>query len=205
MKKSMARRWMLCTFPTWYKRDHAVYSWCFWFRNREHPGMYIFLVSIFRAVMDWNFFLVHQVSWVRSSDSSILSVGNSTFIQDGRFRVIHSHDSEVWGLQITKVRQSDAGPYECQISSEPKKSFVVELKVVGKTPYTHTGIWCASPKRPDVYRIYFAWLNSISHALAIHRRAKKLKIVLKNWKESIQWVSTCCWDWRKSNKMSARW
>ncbi|CAG0912621.1 unnamed protein product [Notodromas monacha] len=70
------------------------------------------------------------VSWVRRSDSSILSVGNSTFIQDGRFRVIHSQDSEVWGLQISSTRLSDAGSYECQISTEPKRSWVVELKVV---------------------------------------------------------------------------
>lgn len=38
----------------------------------------------------------------------------------------------MWTLRIRSVQLRDAGLYECQVSSEPKISKAVRLKVVGK-------------------------------------------------------------------------
>lgn len=38
-----------------------------------------------------------------------------------------------WGLQIHKVLKTDAGMYECQVSTHPPTSIFVELKVIGKS------------------------------------------------------------------------
>lgn len=38
-----------------------------------------------------------------------------------------------WGLQIHKVLKTDAGMYECQVSTHPPTSIFVELKVIGES------------------------------------------------------------------------
>ncbi|CAG7727517.1 unnamed protein product, partial [Allacma fusca] len=74
------------------------------------------------------------VSWVRHRDIHILTVATYTYTSDQRFQAIHqrSGDSE-WTLQIKYTQKRDAGIYECQISTQPHRSFYVNLNVVVPT------------------------------------------------------------------------
>jgi hypothetical protein len=73
-----------------------------------------------------------QVSWIRKRDLHILTFGQTTYTNDGRFSVIKSATGDLWTLRIRSVQMRDAGLYECQVSSEPKISKAVRLKVVGQ-------------------------------------------------------------------------
>ncbi|XP_055907924.1 zwei Ig domain protein zig-8-like isoform X2 [Eupeodes corollae] len=71
------------------------------------------------------------VSWVRVRDDHILTVDQTTFIADQRFQSIFKGEHEfTWSLQIKYVGENDMGWYECQVSTEPKMSARVYLKVV---------------------------------------------------------------------------
>ena len=74
-----------------------------------------------------------QVSWIRKRDLHILTFGQLTYTNDARFSVIKSAAGDLWTLRIRSVQLRDAGLYECQVSSEPKISKAVRLKVVGKS------------------------------------------------------------------------
>ncbi|KAJ8925603.1 hypothetical protein NQ315_009443 [Exocentrus adspersus] len=69
------------------------------------------------------------VSWVRKRDYHLLTVGLTTYNTDDRFMVEHVRHLQNWGLLIKKVQPSDAGIYECQMSTHPPTSIVVELRV----------------------------------------------------------------------------
>ena len=51
---------------------------------------------------------------------------------DMRFRSIYNVASDEWILQIQYVQKRDAGRYECQINTQPVRSYFVQLRVVGK-------------------------------------------------------------------------
>ncbi|XP_066940235.1 limbic system-associated membrane protein-like [Macrobrachium rosenbergii] len=71
-----------------------------------------------------------SVSWVRNKDAHILSVDRYTFIADARFAAWHDAATNTWTLQVKFVEESDAGRYECQVSTEPKMSHFVHLTVI---------------------------------------------------------------------------
>lgn len=77
--------------------------------------------------------VLFQVSWIRKRDGHLLTVDTDTFIGDGRYQVHHPPHSDTWTLLLRGVRGSDAGKYECQVSSEPKMSLVYQLNVVSKS------------------------------------------------------------------------
>lgn len=72
------------------------------------------------------------MAWVRMRDTHILTVDRETFISDRRFSSVSRSSSNVstWVLILRSVDQSDAGWYECQVSSTPKMSKWVQLEVV---------------------------------------------------------------------------
>ena len=78
------------------------------------------------------FFFVLQVSWIRKRDLHILTFGPVSYTNDARFSVVKSASGDTWTLRIRTVQLRDAGMYECQVSSEPKISRAVRLKVVGE-------------------------------------------------------------------------
>jgi hypothetical protein len=93
--------------------------------NIDKYSQLSFFYSLFSSVI--------QVSWVRKGDGHLLAVGDDTFINDGRFQAQRIASSDTWTLQIRSVQLSDAGDYECQVSSnEPKISRIVHLRAVGK-------------------------------------------------------------------------
>lgn len=73
-----------------------------------------------------------QVSWIRHRDLHILTVGGYTYTSDQRFQATHSPQTDDWTLQIKWAQQRDAGVYECQVSTQPVRSFFVTLHVVGE-------------------------------------------------------------------------
>uniref|UniRef100_A0A8D8QJE9 Ig-like domain-containing protein n=1 Tax=Cacopsylla melanoneura TaxID=428564 RepID=A0A8D8QJE9_9HEMI len=80
------------------------------------------------------------VSWIRTSELSILTSNIFTFTSDERFSVQHPDgDSAAWGLRITGVRLEDAGEYECQVSTFPKLRHTVRLTVKGKVMFPKLG------------------------------------------------------------------
>ncbi|KAJ8980841.1 hypothetical protein NQ317_017472 [Molorchus minor] len=91
--------------------------------------------------------LCSQVSWMRKQDYHLLTVGPTTYNTDDRFMVEHVRHLQNWGLLIKKVQPSDAGLYECQMSTHPPTSIVVELKVTSKQIEAHADIQGA----PDLY------------------------------------------------------
>ncbi|EFA07139.2 hypothetical protein TcasGA2_TC010130 [Tribolium castaneum] len=69
------------------------------------------------------------VSWIRKRDYHLLTVGPTTYNTDDRFLVEHVRHLQNWGLLIKHVQLSDAGFYECQMSTHPPTSILIELKV----------------------------------------------------------------------------
>lgn len=77
-------------------------------------------------------FALLQVSWIRHRDIHILTVGSYTYTSDQRFQATHHQDTDDWTLQIKWAQKRDAGMYECQISTQPVRSYFVRLNVVGE-------------------------------------------------------------------------
>lgn len=104
-------------------------------------------IYIFRLL-----YIFHQVSWIRKRDLHILTFGQVTYTNDARFSVIKSATGDLWTLRIRSVQLRDAGLYECQVSSEPKISKAVRLKVVGEyTPLAD--VCCPSTFLKDACRL----------------------------------------------------
>ncbi|XP_018566535.1 zwei Ig domain protein zig-8-like isoform X1 [Anoplophora glabripennis] len=70
------------------------------------------------------------VSWIRHRDIHILTVGSYTYTSDQRFQATHHSETDEWILQIKWAQKRDAGIYECQISTQPVRSYFVSLTVV---------------------------------------------------------------------------
>ncbi|XP_054277874.1 igLON family member 5-like isoform X2 [Macrosteles quadrilineatus] len=117
------------------------------------------------------------VSWVRHRDIHILTVGGYTYTSDQRFMALHHRDNDEWTLQIKWAQKRDAGMYECQISTQPARSFFVNLNVVvptatilgGPDLYVDKGstinLTCAirySPE-PPVYIFWYHHEETISY------------------------------------------
>lgn len=72
-----------------------------------------------------------RVSWVRHRDVQILSVDGNVFTTDKRFNSLQSNqDDGRFTLMISRVRPSDEGIYECQISTKPTKSLFINLLII---------------------------------------------------------------------------
>ncbi|XP_066583194.1 zwei Ig domain protein zig-8-like isoform X1 [Prorops nasuta] len=69
------------------------------------------------------------VSWMRSRDLHILTSGEIAFSSDARFGPQHTPGSDAWTLRLDKARKSDSGKYECQVNTEPKIMYAVQLSV----------------------------------------------------------------------------
>ncbi|CAG5134035.1 unnamed protein product, partial [Candidula unifasciata] len=58
------------------------------------------------------------VIWRKASDPNPLTVGRESFHNNDRFQVEHETGEGTWNLVIHQARLSDAGVYECQVSSK---------------------------------------------------------------------------------------
>jgi len=75
----------------------------------------------------------YMVTWLRTSDSTVLSVGADTFSSDTRLSVVHVFRPQInaddWTLIINKTDIMDTGRYECSVNTLPKISHTVDLVV----------------------------------------------------------------------------
>jgi len=69
-----------------------------------------------------------SVSWRRERDNHILAVDDELFIQDSRFQSLIQQNQRI--LMIRSVAAYDAGKYECQVSTHPPLSRIMDLIVV---------------------------------------------------------------------------
>lgn len=74
-----------------------------------------------------------QVSWLRPRTNEILTAGRYTYIGDPRFASINDNESHDWILEIKDVGLNDSTSYECQVSTDPKMSAIVNLHVKGRS------------------------------------------------------------------------
>jgi hypothetical protein len=72
------------------------------------------------------------VSWIRLENLHIISAGHYTYTADSRFPAKYKPNTTEWSLKIQNTQKSDEGKYECQLSTQPVRSFFIDLKVVGK-------------------------------------------------------------------------
>ena len=77
-------------------------------------------------------FFYFQVVWRKASEPNPISVGELMFSTDLRYNVSFSRERREFNLLIRNVQPSDAGVYECQVSSRDKIIRHVLLKVNGK-------------------------------------------------------------------------
>ncbi|KAH9491895.1 hypothetical protein Btru_028994 [Bulinus truncatus] len=82
------------------------------------------------------------VIWRRASDPNPLTIGSDVYVGASRYSARNSPDDKEWRLIIYDVRDSDAGVYECQISSKKKLIQHVLLRV-------EDGATRATPMRED--------------------------------------------------------
>ncbi|KAK8718751.1 hypothetical protein OTU49_014500, partial [Cherax quadricarinatus] len=76
-----------------------------------------------------------SVSWMRHEDLHILTVDKYKYSTDGRVGVVYNEGKHEWSLKIQGVREEDSGRYECQVSTKPVLSFIVNLEVL-ESPVT---------------------------------------------------------------------
>ncbi|XP_026481533.1 neuronal growth regulator 1-like [Ctenocephalides felis] len=72
----------------------------------------------------------NTVTWIRRRDYHLLTVGLTTYSSDERFFAAYGKNAQDVALHVRFARESDAGLYECQISSHPPTSLFAELKLV---------------------------------------------------------------------------
>ncbi|XP_050686768.1 hemicentin-1-like [Eriocheir sinensis] len=70
------------------------------------------------------------VSWMRSRDLHLLTVGRFTYTSDERFKAVHQAGSQDWLLKIFYVQLRDAGQYECQVGTTPPMTHSVWLSIM---------------------------------------------------------------------------
>ncbi|XP_023340316.1 protein amalgam [Eurytemora carolleeae] len=69
------------------------------------------------------------VSWMRSLDGYPIYIGKEKYINDDRFELISNRIGD-FTLRLKFTSATDAGKFECQVSTNPKISQVFSLKVV---------------------------------------------------------------------------
>merc|ERR1719412_2713757 len=73
----------------------------------------------------------YMVTWLRTMDSTVLSVGADTFSSDTRLAVVHVARPQInaddWTLIINRTGREDEGRYECSVNTLPKISHSVDL------------------------------------------------------------------------------
>lgn len=97
---------------------------------------------------------------------TILTIANHVITKNHRIGVTHT-EHKTWHLHIRDVRQNDRGNYMCQINTDPMKSQIGYLEVVGSSivgPPFHTrqiniarqkSAGCVSIKKLSVSPFFF--------------------------------------------------
>lgn len=133
------------------------------------------------------------VSWIRSKNNEILTSGELRQTSDERFRATHLPNSQDWTLEIRNSQEEDAGPYECQVNSEPRPARLsvqleilrpqMEINVMTSTP-TSVSILDETPDEMDNY-------PSSNHANRNQTSKSNQNQLLRLTREGSQMQLTC--------------
>ncbi|GFX92266.1 ig-like domain-containing protein [Trichonephila clavipes] len=120
-----------------------------------------------------------KVSWIRRTDFHVLTVGIETYTSDERFEALHLQKSNDWTLQIKYTQLRDSGTYECQVSSDPKISFFVNLTIVVPTKDVISWVFNESSELDQVVTIYYSMAADRaglvnSHAMPVEVYSQKV-------------------------------
>ncbi|XP_069939963.1 zwei Ig domain protein zig-8-like [Cherax quadricarinatus] len=108
------------------------HSW--WVRHYDTHGGYAIM-----ALM---------VTWMKRDEDQLLTAGGQVYSSEARYSVAHVRHQKMWELSLRDVRRSDAGLYECQVTTHPPTSLFFTLKVVearaviqgAPEMHVHTGV-----------------------------------------------------------------
>lgn len=101
-----------------------------------------------------------QVAWLRVNTQTILTIASHVITKNHRIAVTHT-DHRTWYLHIRDIKESDQGDYMCQINTDPMKSQVGYLQVVGE--FTLLILTRISGKASrEVDRVSSIWINTVS-------------------------------------------
>ncbi|KAK8721363.1 hypothetical protein OTU49_012827 [Cherax quadricarinatus] len=89
-----------------------------------------------------------MVTWMKRDEDQLLTAGGEVYSSESRYSVAHVRHQKLWELSLRDVRRSDAGLYECQLTTHPPASLFFTLKVVearavvagGPDIHVHTGV-----------------------------------------------------------------
>ncbi|TDG43576.1 hypothetical protein AWZ03_010004 [Drosophila navojoa] len=73
----------------------------------------------------------YKIAWLRVDTQTILTIQNHVITKNHRMSITHA-EKRAWILRIRDVKESDKGWYMCQINTDPMKSQVGYLDVVGE-------------------------------------------------------------------------
>ena len=79
------------------------------------------------------------MAWLRVDTQTILTIHEHVITKNHRILITHN-DQRTWILHIKDVRESDRGWYMCQINTDPMKSQVGYLDIVGKYEPVYYGL-----------------------------------------------------------------
>lgn len=75
--------------------------------------------------------LGEQIAWLRVDTQTILTIGSQIITKNHRIAISNT-EKKIWQLRIREVKESDKGYYMCQINTDPMKSQMGYLNVVGE-------------------------------------------------------------------------
>lgn len=70
------------------------------------------------------------VTWLKRDEDQLLTAGSVIYSSEKRYSVSHVRHQQLWELSVMDVKLSDAGTYECQMTTHPPTSLFFILKVV---------------------------------------------------------------------------
>ncbi len=101
-------------------------------------------------------------------------MGRYTYTADLRYQSLYSAETDEWVLQIKHANKRDSGRYECQISTQPVRSFFVQLSVVGEYGEKRIQHSVIKKKRAHYFgaarskSIFVSELHTTFHCLLFH-------------------------------------
>ena len=72
------------------------------------------------------------MGWVQANSKAIQAIGTHVITNNKRVTVSHDESRRKWMLHIAKAQLEDAGPYMCQLNTEPMKAKMGFLNVIIK-------------------------------------------------------------------------
>lgn len=96
-----------------------------------HTTSYTYFPFFFSLKLLRKIFCIFQVAWLRVDTQTILTIHSHVITKNHRIAVTHTEHRN-WYLHIRDIRETDMGWYMCQINTDPMKSQVGFLNVVGK-------------------------------------------------------------------------